>query len=194
VADSHTDRQADNDAGRWMSYAQLAEIRGISKKAAQRLTLRHQWRRQPANDGGVLIWVPDDATIRSRQTGRQNGVSDGPDVVAFFEDANRRADEAHKRADAALALADRLGAQLADAGGRADRAEARVAELQRDLDAARVIAGATQHDAQAAQADAQAAQADAQKAQDASEELRKENEARKARGRLRRAWDGWRGR
>ena len=187
MADSQIDRQADNDAGRWMSYAQLAEIRGISKKAAQRLTLRHQWRRQPANDGGVLIWVPDDATIRGRQTGRQNGVSDGPDVVALLEDANRRADEAHKRADAALALADRLGAQLADAGGRADRAEARVAELQRDLDAARVIAGAAQHDAQAARAEAQ-------KAQDAAEELRKEKEARKARGPLRRAWDGWRGR
>jgi hypothetical protein len=31
--------------------------------------------------------------------------------------------EANKRADAALALADRLGAQLADAGQRADRAE-----------------------------------------------------------------------
>jgi hypothetical protein len=187
VADSHTDRQADNDAGRWMSYAQLAEIRGISKKAAQRLTLRHQWRRQPANDGGVLIWVPDDAAIRGRQTGRQNGVSDGSDVVALLEDANRRADEAHKRADAALALADRLGAQLADAGGRADRAEARVAELQHDLDAARVIAGAAQHDAQAAQAEAR-------KAKDAAEELRKENEARKARGRLRRTWDSWRGR
>ena len=31
-------------------------------------------------------------------------------------------------------------------------------------------------------------------AQDAVEALRKAGEARKARGRLRRAWDGWRGR
>ena len=127
-----SDRQTDSDAGRWISYAQLAEIRGISKKAAQRLTLRHRWRRQPANDGGVLVWVPDDAATQGRQTGRQtdrhDGGSNGP-AAALLEDANRRADEANKRADVAMALADRALAQLADAGERAGR-------LERDLAAA----------------------------------------------------------
>src|SRR6478672_3146109 len=123
-----------------MSYAQLAEIRGISKKAAQRLTLRHQWRRQPANDGGVLILVPDDAVTPGRQTGRHNGVSDGPDVVALLEDANRRA-------DAALAVADRALAELADANteraaalARAERAEALITNLEADIRAKEIAA------------------------------------------------------
>jgi hypothetical protein len=38
------------------------------------------------------------------------------------------------------------------------------------------------------------AQHDAQTAQQAAGALRRVDEARKARGRLRRAWDGWRGR
>jgi hypothetical protein len=38
------------------------------------------------------------------------------------------------------------------------------------------------------------ARAQAQAAQDTADELRRADEARKARGRLRRAWDGWRGR
>jgi hypothetical protein len=72
--------------------------------------------------------------------------------------------------------------QLADAGERvdaaetrADRAEARAEELRRDLDAARVIAVAAQHDAQAARAETQ-------KAQDAAEELRKENGGQEGEG------------
>jgi hypothetical protein len=155
-----------------MSYAQLADMRGISKKAAQRLTLRHRWRRQPANDGGVLVWVPDGAVAPVRQTVRRDGGSDGPDVVALLDDANRRADDAGKRADAALALADRLSGQLAEAGDRADR-------LERDL--ASALTAADQ------------ARAEARKAQETAEELRKEREVRKARGRLARLRAAWRG-
>jgi hypothetical protein len=162
VPDRQADRQTDSDAGKWLSYAQLAEIRGISKKAAQRLTLRHRWRRQPANDGGVLIWVPDAAATPGRRTDRHDGGSDGPDVATLLEDANRRADEANGRADAAMALADRTLSQLADAGTRADRLEL---DLATALDAAN-------H-----------ARAQAQAAQDAAEALRRADEARKARGR-----------
>jgi hypothetical protein len=40
----------------------------------------------------------------------------------------------------------------------------------------------------------EAAQAETQKALQALDQIRRADEARKARGRLRRAWDGWRGR
>jgi hypothetical protein len=66
--------------------------------------------------------------------------------------------EANKRADAALALADRTLAQLAAAGGRADRLE---------LDLATALDAANQ------------ARREAQAAQDA---LRRADDARKARG------------
>ena len=41
---------------------------------------------------------------------------------------------------------------------------------------------------------AEQARAQAHAAQDRTEEMTRAEEARKARGRLRRAWDGWRGR
>jgi hypothetical protein len=69
--------------------------------------------------------------------------------------------EANKRADAALALADRTLAQLAAAGGRADRLE---------LDLATALDAANQ------------ARREAQAAQDAADALRRADDARKARG------------
>jgi hypothetical protein len=36
--------------GAWMTYGQLADARGISRRAAIRLTQRHRWRRQKGND------------------------------------------------------------------------------------------------------------------------------------------------
>jgi hypothetical protein len=32
--------------GRWLSYAELADVRRISKESAVRLMMRHRWRRQ----------------------------------------------------------------------------------------------------------------------------------------------------
>jgi hypothetical protein len=207
------DRQTDTDAGRWMSYTELAEIRGISKKAAQRLTLRHRWRRQPANDGGVLVWVPEGAATPGRQMGRQSalqtdrhdGGSDGSDIPLLLEDAN-------KRADAALALADRMLVQLSAMTGRIEQAEHRADAAQQRADRAEARTEAAEKTAEQARAEAQeahdaaealravhateltAAQEAARIALGTVEALRRADTARKARGRLRRTWDGWRGR
>jgi Xaa-Pro aminopeptidase len=207
------DRQTDTDAGRWMSYTELADSRGISKKAAQRLTLRHRWRRQPANDGGVLVWVPEGAAAPGRQTGRQSGAltdrheggSDGPDVTLLLEGAN-------KRADAALALADQTLAQLGEATERIQRAEDRADAAQQRADRAEARADAAEKAAEQARtevqdahaaaealraahaADLAAAHAAARLAEEQADALRQAEAARQARGRLRRTWDGWRGR
>jgi hypothetical protein len=37
--------------GRWMSYAELAEIRRIDKTSALKLAFRHKWTRQKNNRG-----------------------------------------------------------------------------------------------------------------------------------------------
>src|SRR3954451_2212382 len=88
------------EAGRWLSYAELAEMRGITRKAAARLTLRHGWRRQPGNDGATRVLVPPD--IARRQTPRDDGPrtppSDGAATVAVWRE---RAEGAERRADAA---------------------------------------------------------------------------------------------
>jgi len=43
---------------RWMTYAELAQARGIKEPAAVRLVQRRGWERQPGNDGSTRIAVP----------------------------------------------------------------------------------------------------------------------------------------
>jgi hypothetical protein len=127
----------DGDGGRWLTYGQLAETRGITRKAAIRMTQRHRWRRQPGNDGTALVWVPsDDLTPRqlpprqpSRQTPDDDGDGDTPgtsvltkalaaleDAVAALREqldtANARADRAEQGRDGERARADGLRDRL----------------------------------------------------------------------------------
>lgn len=46
------------DGTRRMTYAELAQARGISLASARRLSRRHRWPRQVGNDGVVRILVP----------------------------------------------------------------------------------------------------------------------------------------
>jgi len=46
------------DGARRMTYAEIAEARGISLPSARRLVLRHRWPRQAGNDGVVRVTVP----------------------------------------------------------------------------------------------------------------------------------------
>jgi len=127
------------EEGRWLNYAELAEMRGITRKAAIRLTQRHHWRRQPGNDGATRVFVPSD--IASRQTPRDGGTRDDFQVKALaileaaLMEANKRADQAEARAGQAEAtvagerqradaLRDRLAASEAEARAAQDRAAA----------------------------------------------------------------------
>jgi hypothetical protein len=162
----------DRGDGAWMTYKQLAEVRHISPRAAVRMTQRHRLRRQPGNDGQVLVWVPHDmAEPSQRQSQRDDRGDDARDtgLLAAFEDAvaglrgqldatNARADraeaaltEANRRAASALSLAEGTLAQLADTNARADRAEGRVAAIQTGLDVARTEARAARERAEAAE-------------------------------------------
>lgn len=189
-----------------MTFAELAEARGTTKRAAVVLVRRHGWRKQRNNAGHVIALVPHTwaettatdvpghrGTERERHNAGHSIPHSAPTITETLAEANRRADEANQRADAALALADRLGAQLADAAERLDRAEterrradALVANLEGDLRVAQ--SGLAEQRIAAEQA-----RADAQEAQSAAEALRQAEAARKARGRLARAWRAWRG-
>ena len=119
-----------------MSYAQLAEIRGITKKAAQRLTLRHRWRRQPANDGGVLVWVPEDAATPGRQRGGQTVRHDGgadtlmASALAALEDAVAALRD---QLDVANARAERTDVDRADGRQQADDLRAQIEVLNAEI-------------------------------------------------------------
>jgi hypothetical protein len=53
------DNQEDGDADiRWLSYAQIAKIRGISRASAERIVRRAKWRRQVDNQGVTRAAVP----------------------------------------------------------------------------------------------------------------------------------------
>lgn len=46
------------DGTRRMTYAELADVRGISVPSAERLVRRRRWARQAGNDGVVRVNVP----------------------------------------------------------------------------------------------------------------------------------------
>lgn len=52
------------DGTRWLSYAELAQARGISKASATRLVFRKGWRRRVGNDGIARAAVPLTETAR----------------------------------------------------------------------------------------------------------------------------------
>jgi hypothetical protein len=115
---------ADDEAdSRWMTVAELAESRQISKASAARLVRRRRWRRMRDNRGAIRVYVPvgqelpqdgpadDRADIRSDDT---------PDVQAIVS-----------AKDEVIAAKDAHIGTLTDALARA---ESRADDLQRQLD------------------------------------------------------------
>jgi hypothetical protein len=154
-----------------LTYAQLAEQLHISGDAARVLVRRRGWFRIIPNKRGqptiVVVPTEDLTTEQEKRTAP-------PDV------GGTSADSGSGGLASAFALLDRTLSRLIEAERRADEAtrraegaSAEVLELRIELEAAR---------------------ASARTAEDAAQELHREKEERKARGRLRRAWDGWRGR
>ena len=134
-----------------LTYAQIGERFALKPEAARTRVRRLGWRTMPGNDGRTLALVPEDADLRPGgahavppEDDRADGEGEDRAVTAMLtgllaeataraDRAEERADAANGRADAALALADRLTAQVADACARAERAES-------ERDAARAAA------------------------------------------------------
>ena len=121
--------------GSWLTYEQAGARLGISPEAVRHRARRQHWRHQKANDGRVLVLVPDPVhtpvqPVQDRAHGgvHVNGVAHGPEageIVAVWRKM-------------AAVLQDQLG----KAEGRADQeragrlaAERHAADLRRLLDA-----------------------------------------------------------
>jgi hypothetical protein len=123
----------DMDGTRWLSYAELAEARGISKRSAIRLTFRHRWQRQKGNDGTVRVAVPMSELERR---------PDGTAVIDDDRGVNTHADSGIIKALAAAVLelqerAERDKVEITRERSRADAFEVQVRELLTTLSAVR---------------------------------------------------------
>ena len=99
--------------GKWLTYAELADARGIDRQSARRMANRTHWRRQKDNHGVVRVYVPLAQAERQR---RQRDISaDTPAVMPADMSAVTRPLEA------AIAI---LRKQLELANSRAEQAEA----------------------------------------------------------------------
>jgi len=169
------DRSADASAdettdGRWLSYAELANLRGIDHHSARRLVSRQRWRRQKDNHGVVRIYVPPEH-LGHRRRHREASADTSAGTPAV-----RSADISTviKPLEDAIAA---LREQLAEANSRVEAAEARASRAE------------ATRDAQIAAADVfrdriEALTAELRDARQASEELRQADMARQARGLL----------
>jgi hypothetical protein len=150
---------------RWMTFAELAEARGISRASASKLVRRKKWRRQTDNRGTVRILVPPDA-----MDGPLDRQADSPParpsvspmdisrMVSAFETAvtTLREQLAHEkaRADAEKSRADALSARINVERDRADAVIVQFEQVRRVLREAE--AGLTAERAAKATAEAEA--------------------------------------
>jgi len=113
---------------RRMTYAELADVRGISAASAERLARRRRWARQAGNDGVVRVLVPvaeaqkssrRTTPVRIRTSARTSGGISAPDIRTY---------------ERAIEL---LGQQLERERGRADYAEERAAHAEQHAEAER---------------------------------------------------------
>jgi hypothetical protein len=150
----------DSDAGRWLTYDELACLRGINQQSAVKLVRRQQWRRQTGNRGTVRVFVPDEWLSRPwsqdepGQAGTEPGTSPGATqdspaaveaVLAALREAHAgeierltealgrskgRADAERSRADVLLARTDDLRAEIVAIEAKLRTEAARADELQ----------------------------------------------------------------
>jgi hypothetical protein len=191
--DKRADDAADDAAdGRWMTYAELGQARGISKESALKLALRRKWRKQDDNRGHVRVYVPIEWAER-----RDIGAASGADARADLS----RAINAFGDTIATLReQLERERAQAEAAARRADQADARTAaaEVGRAAERARSV---VEHDrAEAAERRADALQvqldqtlAESRDAAQRAERLQRTEEARRNAGLLTRLRAAWRG-
>lgn len=181
------DTRDSREGGRWMTYTELARTRAISKESAIRLARRERWRKLPGNDigGMVRVLVPEDWLRPARE--------EPPPVNPTAIREGIPEDLRHLTAGWEQAIVfSRIRAEEAEA--RADRAERRAAAAEQGRDQADADRRTAEARAEKARVEAQAADARTDQVRQQLEELRQAEAERKGRGRLRRAWDSWRGR
>jgi hypothetical protein len=120
--------------GRWLTYSELAEIRGIGRESAVKLAHRERWRKLSRNDRDrtIRVFVPAEWLRQAREArpGEEaSWINPGifQEALAALREqlgaAGHRADRAEQIADTERKRADRAETRADQAETRADRAE-----------------------------------------------------------------------
>ena len=195
LSDELTDASPD---GQWMTVAELAALRRISKGSADRLARQRRWRRQPDQQGQLRLLVPHDAFQSAGQMlaeAPSGGHRDRQATVSRASQervkaAEQRAERAEKRAREAEQA--RLAAEAAASRER-DRAAMLLARTEAALAAERKARAAAEEAAQNIVPMDRAVQIAIEVAAAQLRQLHQAETARRARGLLARLWAAWRG-
>lgn len=167
-----------DEAGQWLTYAELAEIRRIDKQSALKLAIRRKWRRREDNHGRMQVLVPADWAA-PRDRGMDDGMDRGMDLSAVIKPLEAAIDT----------LREQLG--RSEQGREAERFRADRAETRADGERSRADQAWTL--AQRWAEELAGARALAQDAVQAADDLRRADAARRGLGRLARLRAAWRG-
>jgi hypothetical protein len=141
--------------GRWLTYDELARLRGITQQSAVKLSRRQHWRRQTGNRGTVRLFVPEEWLARpwSMDAPEQSGQPTGTlrDDGTAVETVLAALREAH------AGEVGRLTEALAAANSRADRLDLLIETTRGELLAVEIKAGRETARADAAEAERRAA-------------------------------------
>jgi membrane protein involved in colicin uptake len=194
ISDKPPDSPADQGAdGRWMSFADLAASRGISKDSAQRLVRRRGWRRQPDNQGRVRVLVPphaleepvsNDLDPTSAPDRHSDKAPDMSRMIAAVEGAvsalRERAEVAEQRADRAEAEARSQRERADQAERRADAASLRAEQAEQRATAAEIAQAEAEADVAQGREAREMAERAAEQARQEVEAVRQATQAREA--------------
>jgi hypothetical protein len=187
-----------DDPARWMTFAELATIRGTSKRAAITLIRRHGWRRQRDNQNRVIALVPLTWAV-TEPAGQAHGEAHRETHTAPH---NEPTGQAHAAAfeTALAAIREAKDSEIATLHGVIEglrssisRAEDRAARAEVAAGGERAKADALRDDLSLVRAALDQTQAEARDALRRAEAVERADADRKARGlvaRLRAAWRG----
>jgi hypothetical protein len=125
------------DGSRRMSYAALAEARGISVLAARQLTRRHRWHKQVGNDGLVVVSVPLSALANPQKSAKSSDAASRHSITAADTASDTASDTV---SDAASDAVRAFEAALSICSAQLEQAAADKAELRQQLDRERTRA------------------------------------------------------
>lgn len=183
----------DADAeGRWLSYRELAAIRGISADRAKKVALQQGWRRVPGNDGANRVLVPE-AWLRPAKEPATKPTRGRPRAATRVEASDTKELQA-SFATALIAMRDAHGAEVRALRDQLDLTLAMAGERGKAMAALEVAITKAEASQAALVAELAAIRAAHQEAQDAAAALQAADAARKAQGRWARVRAAWRGR
>jgi chromosome segregation ATPase len=129
----------DSGTTKWMTYAELAQARGIDRHSVMRHVGRHRWRRQRGNDGRIRIEVPLSYLSSDKSDDQSHDQSPdlSSDLRRTISALSSAVDELREQLQREARRADAAEERAAEAHGRAAEVEARERALRTEMDQVR---------------------------------------------------------